>query len=150
MSEQPTYAKLKDLTEFTIQSYEGYEWFQWDPTTSTPRKSNEYFDGAQKKHNLLTDAGLLSLSEAQMGQVLLSAFETEGALSSPVGKSFVVKNNGEEGKDIRYFINRKGIPATVKHEAPQQTPPPTQEEVQAANPTMDRQDEEISIDKIPF
>lgn len=148
MSEQPTYAKLKDLTSFTIQSYEGYEWFQWDPITSTPRKSNEYFDGAQKKHNLLTDAGLLSLSEAQMGQVLLSSFETEGSLSSPVGKSFVVKNNGEEGKDIRYFISLDRNKSVTK--APEQTPPPTQEEIQAANPTMDKNDGEVSIDSIPF
>lgn len=132
MDEQVKYVKLKDIQEFMIEEVKGYEWFAWDATTNTPRKSDEYFEGAQKKYNLVTDKGQLSVSESQFGQMLTGAFEGES--SEPVGKTFVVKTNGKEGMEIRYFINIK------RQEAPKADTP--------ATPAQ--KEEKIELSDIPF
>ena len=100
-----TYVKLSAVKEFLLESIEGYSWFMLDATINKPQKSQEWFEGASKTWNLITDKGNMTVSQGQMSQMLVAAFD--GQISEPVGKTFTVKTNGKEGKDRRYFINLK-------------------------------------------
>ena len=78
------------------------------------------------------------MSDYQFGQMLAGCFSDKGSVI--VGKTFEVKSNGKDGKDIRYFIN----PSRGKtREAPERTPDQdfTPEDVQS---------EPVSLDSIPF
>lgn len=99
------YVKLSGVTEFLLEEILGTEYFAWDATINKPKRSQDWFEGAQKKYNLATDKGQMSVSQGQFSQILLAAFD--GNSSDPVGKTYTVKTNGKSGLDLRYFIDLK-------------------------------------------
>lgn len=103
-----TFIKLKDVTGFTVTSVGPAFFKAWDDVNKKMLKSDTYIKSDDLKYSkafdVLTDQGTLSVSESQMGQMLL-AWVDNGKVDL-AGKAFTVKNNGQPGADIRYYINR--------------------------------------------
>lgn len=100
---QKVYVKLGALvdSEFTVKKVWGFKWKQW--LDGSMKAEDSWFEGGQKKYALETDKGELELSKSQYSQCL-EACEEKGK-SDLWGKTFQVKSNGKESKEIRYFIN---------------------------------------------
>ena len=98
------YAKLKELTVFTVLAFNKRTWKHWDDAVKKMYESPTPAVGYDLKFQFDTDKGTLDLSEMQVMSLLMRAFTPSGT-STIVGKAFSVKNNGQPGKDIRYFFD---------------------------------------------
>lgn len=129
------YIRLKDIQDFTVTQDNGFSFKMWDEQQNQMLTSKTYQEGYQKRYSMTTDKGELELSQAQLGQMLSSAYKNGS--SNIVGKKFNVKNNGQEGKEIRYFINldykaeqsNPGIDATPQAVPIDNTPPISQDDI---------------------
>ena len=96
-----TYLKLKDIQTFLVMEDKGFQWKKWD--SGQMLTSDTYREGYQPRYTLLCGEGILEISQAQLGQMLSGVYKNGKA--SILNETFRVKNNGKEGKEIRYFIN---------------------------------------------
>jgi len=130
------FIKLKDISGFTVQSVTKSFFRAWDDgqwvTSPTYVKSDNPEVKYQKVFELETVEGTLTVSSAQFGQMLLAY--VEGGQSDITGKTFLVKNNGKEGQDIRYYINGDYKEGPTKPVAPAAAP----------------QGQPVSADDLPF
>lgn len=115
--EKTGFARLKDLVgkTFTVHNVPGYKYKYWSAADGRMIVRDTYEEGFSKKYQVETDHGTLDLGSGQLGNLLEAVFYQGNA--SLIGRTFEVKSNGKEGKDIRYFFN-------VKQDA---TPKPTLE-----------------------
>lgn len=132
------YTKLKDLvnSSFTIEKVWGYKWKMWNQAENRMVSSEKWFEGAQKKWAIESDKGEFDVSDYQFGQMLAGCFSDRGSVI--VGKTFDVKSNGKEGKDIRYFVNPSR--GKEREAAPQKDV--VIEDIPESN--------EVDLDQIPF
>lgn len=105
MSEEIKYAKLSEVGEFTIINPIKSFWQKYNEADNTFEKKDDYFEGATQKFQIDTTAGRIDFSKNQLEQMFFGA--RVGLTSDINGKSFWVKTNGKQGKEIRYFINIK-------------------------------------------
>lgn len=89
--------------QFTIQKVNGYSWKMWSNADNRMISSDTYKEGFSKKYQVDTDKGKLDLGTGQLGNLLEAVFKDGHADLN--GKTFEVKSNGKQGKDIRYFFN---------------------------------------------
>lgn len=101
-----TFTKLSALVKdsFIPTEYKGMFYKKWDAATNKMETSEEYKEGFKKVFTFETNKGTLDLSSAQLGQMLVAAFE-HGKGGMIQDQEFVVKSNGKTGMDIRYYIN---------------------------------------------
>ena len=137
------YVKLRDLSAFTVMSDKGYSYKQWNQSEGKMEVSDKWQEGFRKMFSIETDQGTLDLSQAQLGQMLSSAYR-DGA-ANLIGNKFNVKTNGKTGMEIRYFINldyaSQPHTSSVTHENTKAEVVPTPE------PTGP---ESASFDDLPF
>jgi hypothetical protein len=118
------YLKLGEIQGFTVTEFVKKYWSFYDKTKTGKdafQKSDEYIQGYSPKYSFKVDGDdMLDLSQNQLGQALVGVFEAKKPLR---GSSFLVKTNGQTGKEIRYFINYdyKGVYAQTPS---QPTPEP--------------------------
>jgi hypothetical protein len=98
------YAKLKEITEFTISNCEGKVYKRWDSVLKKMETSDVWIKDYELKYTFNTDKGLLDLSQGQLGQILACAYSQVTGASQINGKTFTVKTNGKTGIDIRYYF----------------------------------------------
>lgn len=105
------YIKLKELKRFKILQGFGFKYKRWNDTTKKYESSEEWKtpkERWQKKYDykIMTDNGerYLELSSSQVGQLLELCLI--GDTSMLANNYFSVRNNGKQGKEIRYFFNR--------------------------------------------
>ena len=107
------YKKLGELEGFTIVEFVKKYWSNWNEQTQKFERSDDYQQGFSPKYSFKIDGDdMLDLSQAQLGQALVGAFEAKKPIT---GCTFMVKTNGQTGKEIRYYINYdfKGLYATT-------------------------------------
>lgn len=99
------YTRLNKLIgeDFTVKEVQGYKWKMWLEAEGRMTVSSTYLEGHSKKWQVLTDKGLLDISDYQFGSMLAGVFDNGSA--NPIGKTFNVKSNGKQGKEVRYYIN---------------------------------------------
>lgn len=136
------YTKLKDLVgdEFTVEKVWGFKWKMWLPAENRMHVADTYEDGHRKMWGVDTDKGELDVSDWQFGNMLASVFQGDSA--ELVGKTFSVKSNGKEGKEIRYFIN----PVYKKQVAQK----PTRQVKEPTFVDIEPDDEPVDLSAIPF
>tara|TARA_R100000656_G_scaffold61465_1_gene47482 strand:- start:15639 stop:16058 length:420 start_codon:yes stop_codon:yes gene_type:complete len=137
------YIRLKDGISFSVMEAKGFTWKMWDDAERKMLTSNTWKPGYAKRYFLITDHGGLEVSQAQLGQMLTGAYK-EGKCDIN-GKTFGVKTNGKEGKEVRYFINlvhkislEEAKGACMSHD--------TEERIDKAI----AEKEEVEIDDLPF
>lgn len=130
MENKPQYTKLSALVgdTFTVEKAYGFTWKKFDPESKRMLISETYEEGYRKIYSLDTDKGKLDVSGSQLGNLLEGTYKNGEA--NIVGRTFAVKSNGKTGMDIRYFLN------------------PVKEQPKVA--PVEEQEEEISLDDIPF
>lgn len=98
------YTKLSALVndEFTVEKSYGFQWKMWDEGSKRFVLSDKYEDGFRKVYTVVTDKGNLDLGAGQLGNLLESVYNK--GESNIIGKTFSVKSNGKEGKDVRYYL----------------------------------------------
>ncbi len=135
------YVKLRDLTAFTVMGDKGFNYKRWNQAEGKMETSDQWQEGFRKMFSIETDQGLLDLSQAQLGQMLASAYRDGTA--NIIGNKFNVKTNGKTGMEIRYFINMDYSAHTspVTHE-------PKKDE--APLPPAPPAPESASFDDLPF
>lgn len=101
------YTSLKKLVgdEFTVEEAYGYKWKKWEPEAKKMLQSDTYEEGFKKVYSVKTDKGVMDLSPSQLGQLLEATYQKGKADINQL--TFVVKSNGKDGMDIRYFLNLK-------------------------------------------
>ena len=97
------YVKLRDLNAFAVIGDNGYNYKKWNQEEGKMEVSDKWQEGFRKMFSVETDQGALDLSQAQLGQMLSSAYKD--GMANIVGNKFNVKTNGKAGMEIRYFIN---------------------------------------------
>lgn len=99
------YIKLKDLVngQFTVEKVVGVKWVMWNDAEGKYERSDTPQKGYTKQYLVSTNKGALGVSQSQMAQMLEAASELGKA--DVVEKSFEVRSNGKDGKEIRYYIN---------------------------------------------
>lgn len=139
------YVKLRDLSSFTVVGDNGYSYKKWNQAEGKMEVSDKWQEGFRKMFSIETDQGTLDLSQAQLGQMLSSAYR-DGA-SNIVGNRFNVKTNGKTGMEIRYFINldygSQAHTSPVANETKKDEAIPTPEPTGAENASN-------SFDELPF
>lgn len=110
------YLRLGNIDGFTVNSFQKKYWSRYNKETNQFEKSDEYKEGFDAKYTFKVNKDdLLDVSRAQLGQMLVGVFEAKSTLD---GSKFTVKNNGQEGKEIRYFINYDWKGSSSTSEAP--------------------------------
>lgn len=140
------FTKLSALVdqEFKVLKGKGYHFQQWDNDNRTMKKDDKWFEGAQKKYEVETDKGILTLGPGQLGALLQETYK-EGEANIN-GVTFHVKSNGKSGMEIRYFFN-------VASQATLSRPTPQEDRVrEVAGEVQQAMNEEGPIDlgDIPF
>ena len=97
------FIKLSTVSEFTIVKPIKSYWLRWDDEKKEYERSESYQEGFQQKFQIETDKGIIDFSGSQLGQLFFEG--REGLTSDINGKTFEVRTNGKQGKDIRYFLN---------------------------------------------
>jgi len=103
------FKKLSELETLTVKNVTGYEWKAWDDANKKMHSWQQYPKDCPaglkpgKRWTLDCQEGVVEVSSHQFGN-MLEACNYQG-VSDPRGKKFNVKNNGQTGKEIRYFIN---------------------------------------------
>ena len=99
------YTKLSALVddEFLVESVLGYKFKAWNSEVGRMDSKDEWFEGARKLYQVMTDKGQLDLGVGQIG-ILFESVQSSGK-SDIIGKRFKVKSNGKTGIDIRYYLN---------------------------------------------
>lgn len=140
MQDQKKFVKLADLQSFKVVKFVKMYWQMYDTASNTFKKEDTYFEGAKSSYLFEMEEGMLNLSSSQLGQMLVSLFESKMPIERQI---FNVKTNGQTGKEIRYYINLdyKHLNAQLGSARPT-TPEYTQNTPQVQN--------EISVDEIPF
>lgn len=97
--------KLKDLDgkEFTVKSVGDLRWKAWDKEQNKYVYSDTWKKDYNKSFIVQIENGQVDMSQAQIKD-MLEAYHKNGE-SNIIGKTFTVKTNGLQGKEIRYFIN---------------------------------------------
>lgn len=105
MQEEKRFTKLSALvdSEFTIEKVQGFKYKMWDQQEGRMKAEDNWFQGSRKMYQVETDAGLLDLSESQLGQIFAKV--QHAGTSTVVGVTVAVKSNGKTGIDIRYYLN---------------------------------------------
>jgi hypothetical protein len=103
--ENKQYKKLSEVPEFKVLKVNEPHFQLWNEAERKFTKDRAWFRGASKTWDIECEDFKLSLSSAQFKSMLEACFFVLKGISEPTGKRFVVKTNGEQGKDIRYFIN---------------------------------------------
>lgn len=113
------FVKLKDITEFTINSCEGKVYKRWDTVLKKMETSDVWAKDYKLTYTFNTDKGLLDLSQSQLGQLLSMTYNPVTGEARVNGKTFTVKTNGQSGMEIRYFFgmkNQQAAPVQPKTE----------------------------------
>lgn len=140
-----SYVKLRDLTAFTVMGDNGYSYKKWNQAEGKMEISDKWQEGFRKMFSIETDQGTLDLSQAQLGQMLASAYR-DGA-ANIIGNKFNVKTNGKTGMEIRYFINLDH--ASQAHTSPETRENKKDEVVPTPTPTGP-ESASNSFDELPF
>lgn len=108
--EQKNYTKLSALVNdsFVITGSYGWKWKKWNPQTNKMELSDKWEQGFRKMWTLITDKGILDVSESQLGEILARACSSKTLESKLIGLQVGVKSNGKTGMEIRYFFNALG------------------------------------------
>lgn len=139
--EKKVYLKLGELDgkSFTVEKAWGYQFQKWDEGSSRFLREEKWQEsmrgdrGWQKKYDLDTTDGKLSVSEAQIKTMLAAAYKN--GVANIVGVTFKVKKVVGQNDIPNYYFN-------VDHNA---TPKTTQDKV-----VEDIGDEPINLDDIGF
>lgn len=148
MAEQIKYTKLSELVDssFTITRVWGYKFKQWDNEAKRMISEDKWFNGARKVYQLDTDKGKLDLGTGQMGNLFESV--QHSGVSEIINKTFSVKSNGKDGKDIRYYLNPV---RTAKNEPEDRNDDSAKNEMKTKEDEIAEVDDEpINLDDIPF
>lgn len=121
--ETKNYTKLSALVNdsFTITGSYGWKWKKWNAQTNKMETSEKWAEGFRKMWTLITDKGILDVSESQLGEILARACNSKTLESKLIGLQVGVKSNGKTGMEIRYFFSASGYtekPIVVDDEEP--------------------------------
>lgn len=139
--------KLKDLDgkTFTVKSIADFRWKAWNNDQSKYLYSDTWQQDYSKSFIVQTVDGQIDMSQAQIKD-MLEAYHKNGE-SNIIGKTFTVKTNGQEGKEIRYFINaarkEEGFNKFIEAKEKLNRQPETK-------PTEPTQEDQDFLNSIPF
>jgi len=150
-----SFIKLKEISAFRVIKVEKSHWKGWSDKDSKffvydsyPKVKPEGME-VRKYWVLECSEGTLELSSAQFSQMLEGCFVLYNGTAEPKGKRFTVKNNGKQGKDIRYWINlcydQSANEDDFKVEAQTETEPAPMVE-----PPVTTEEKKVEINNIPF
>ena len=149
------YIKLKEVNTFQINKFVKKQYQKWDDEQKKYINSDVPMAGLSPVYTFeimlnspTTGQKILQLSSNQFSQCLLSAFD----LGKPYTEiNFQVKTNGQQGKEIRYWINPVYMPiaqdfkkSSAGGDMTQNTPNTPQTGI--SDPT----EHTVSVDEIPF
>lgn len=153
------YAKLKDLTLFSVKAVLGIDWQKWNEATRKFEKQQDWFQGADKVYTLAIFVDgqemKLSVSKSQMAQML------EGVCymgkSDITNKEFSVKTVTRDDGKSNYYINPIRVGGYTTGGAPvgaTQSPLNASESVPNAGGAVVYQNEPqepyIDVESLPF
>ena len=147
------FLRLKDTKEFTVNSFSKKYWSFYDETKTGAEafvKSDDYIKGYSAKYTFKVNKDdLLDVSQSQLGQMLVGVFEAQTNL---MGSKFLVKTNGKEGKEIRYFINYdwNGVQSTSEATKDAENANKSDIEALAGRSMEEATTTETKVEEIPF
>lgn len=102
------YVKMKDLVgeEVTITGIQSFKYKMWNDAEKRMMASDTPKEGHRKVYQVETDRGLLDVGVGQMGNILEALMSPMDGEVSLFGSTILVKSNGKEGMDIRYFFEQ--------------------------------------------
>lgn len=100
------YIRLSQLDRktFTVKKYLGRHWQKYNEAEKRYEKSDSPQQGFSERFKFETDKGELEVSRANVGDMCAAVLNQEGQ-ANLLEKTFSVKTNGKEGKEIRYWLN---------------------------------------------
>ncbi len=110
------FIKLSELSKesavIKIQSVSKPVWKKWDEAERKYHTSNVPEKEFGKYYKIETDRGTIEISKSNLGTI--HELYSDNGESRIIGRSVEIVDNGQTGKDIRYFFNGVYNPAPVE------------------------------------